>query len=409
MAWIRSCRRIWTVRLVWQRPRGLPRRHLTSSASYRSDKLRILFCGSDAFSCASLVALKDYATSAGNNIASIDVVTRKDKRTGRGLTTISTTPLKTLAESLGLPLHQIDTFTGWKPLNLFPTGEEDHAGINLVVAVSFGLLVPARILKYSQFGGLNVHPSLLPDLAGAAPIQWAIIKGYQKTGVTVQTLHPTQFDGGSVVSQQMVPIQDPETCEFNDLRDQLAPIGAKMLLDVIRGHLYQSRPSSPPAALEQDVGIIKAPRLSTKMMRVDFQKQDSQQILRMSRALPRLWSEAVVAPKDGEDKVADPLRLTIQPSVTLAEPFTDVEVRDVVQRTQPGVAFAVTSRNTNLYDSQSSLNVKAADGVILSINSMVVAGKPVSSPVNAAHRARLFSAPTLTTRHSIYSFEHPLT
>ena len=408
MALGQSCKHIWRVRVVWQQVPRLPRRQFSAAAANHSAKLKILFCGSDAFSCASLLALKDYATSAGSNVDSIDVVTRKDKRTGRGLKTISNTPLKVLAESLGLPLHQIDTFTGWKPSNLFPTGDERNAGISLIVAVSFGLLIPARILRYSQFGGLNVHPSLLPDLAGAAPIQWAIMKGYQSTGVTVQTLHPTQFDGGSIVSQQSVQIRDPETCGFEDLRDQLAPVGAKMVVDIICGGLYQSILSMPPVALDPDIETTKAPRLTTEMMRVDFQKQESQQILRMSRAFPQLWTEVVVTTKNDDDKISHPLRLTIYPSLMLAEPFMDMEVRKILEETQPGVPFAITPRNGSLSDIQGPLKVKAADGVILSINSMVVAGKPVSSPLNAAHRAHLFSKPILTSRCSIHFFQRPL-
>lgn len=63
---------------------------------------------------------------------------------------------KVAAEELRLNVHQIDTFTGWEPPK--PNGEP----INLVIAVSFGLLVPPRILNGAKYGGLNVHPSMLP-------------------------------------------------------------------------------------------------------------------------------------------------------------------------------------------------------------------------------------------------------
>ena len=58
-----------------------------------------------------------------------------------------------MAQELDLKLHEIDTFTGWTP----------PSSINLVIAVSFGLLVPPRILGLAKYGGLNVHPSLLPE------------------------------------------------------------------------------------------------------------------------------------------------------------------------------------------------------------------------------------------------------
>lgn len=102
------------------------------------DPLRILFCGADLFSASSLRALHQESTRAQSGIASIDVVTRKDKRTGRGLKEWTAPPIKAVAQELGLPLHQIDTFTGWNP----PEFSTPPQSIDLVVTVSFGLLVP---------------------------------------------------------------------------------------------------------------------------------------------------------------------------------------------------------------------------------------------------------------------------
>jgi len=68
-------------------------------------------------------------------------------------------PIKQVATALGLPIHQIDTFTGWQPPS--PNGKP----FNLIVAVSFGLLIPARIINAARYGGLNVHPSMLPEQA----------------------------------------------------------------------------------------------------------------------------------------------------------------------------------------------------------------------------------------------------
>jgi methionyl-tRNA formyltransferase len=62
-------------------------------------------------------------------------------------------PIRSIAQELQLKLHEVDTFKGWQPPD----------GINLVIAVSFGLLVPGRILNGAKYGGLNVHPSMLPE------------------------------------------------------------------------------------------------------------------------------------------------------------------------------------------------------------------------------------------------------
>ena len=128
----------------------------SSSSSLGSDPLRILFCGSDEFSCASLSALHKLHREDSDVVRSIDVVVRPPKPVGRGLKELRVLPAQTLAASLGLPVWNRDTFTGWDVPR--PDGED----INLIIAVSFGLFVPPRILQATKYGGLNVHPSLLP-------------------------------------------------------------------------------------------------------------------------------------------------------------------------------------------------------------------------------------------------------
>ena len=90
--------------------------------------------------------------------------------------TCAAVPLKALAESLGLPVHEVDTFTGWDvraPACSLPFAHMltravqmptyNNGSINLIIAVSFGLFVPPRLLNAAKFGGLNIHPSLLPE------------------------------------------------------------------------------------------------------------------------------------------------------------------------------------------------------------------------------------------------------
>lgn len=223
----------------------------------QSDPLRILFCGSDAFSCASLRALHDLKLSdpKGKLIKSIDVLVRPGKPTGRGLKRIAIGPLFHLAEELGLPVHKRDTFTGWDlpaPGHIThpETGEvvkhraahenSHRQPFNLIVAVSFGLFVPPRILGSVRYGGLNVHPSLLPDLRGPAPLQHALLCGRRHTGATVQTLHHKDFDRGDILAQTPYPpgITVPEGCDVQQLHDLLAGEGARLLVETLRGRLH---------------------------------------------------------------------------------------------------------------------------------------------------------------------------
>ncbi|KAI0387139.1 Formyltransferase [Hypomontagnella monticulosa] len=193
----------------------------------KSKPLRILFCGSDDFSCASLEALHREHVDNPGLIQSIDVVVRPGKRTGRGLKVIQHPPLRDLATKLGLPIHERDTFTGW----------DMPKHINLIIAVSFGLFVPPRLLRAAAYGGLNVHPSILPDLRGPAPLQHALLAGRAATGVTLQTLDAERFDHGLALARsKLVPI--PEDDDFAALLSRVTPIGAELLVSGLRESVH---------------------------------------------------------------------------------------------------------------------------------------------------------------------------
>ncbi|KAH8156059.1 hypothetical protein CIB48_g12188, partial [Xylaria polymorpha] len=94
-------------------PTSFCRRWYSAAPEKTSDPLHILFCGSDEFSCASLKALHDEHVRNPDLVRSIDVVVRPGKRTGRGYKVVRDPPIRSLAESLGLQIHERDTFTGW--------------------------------------------------------------------------------------------------------------------------------------------------------------------------------------------------------------------------------------------------------------------------------------------------------
>ena len=180
------------------------------------------------------------------------------------------------AEELDLNTHVIDTFTGWTP----------PVPINLVVAVSFGLLVPPRILDLAKYGGLNVHPSLLPDLRGPAPIHHALLKERPFTGVSIQTLHPKLFDQGMILAQTASPGMKvtPEATPA-ELIETLAIEGATMLVDVLKSGAFV-----PPL---RDVGwysdskgpIDHAGKITKNQREVDFRRDALQDILRVQRVI----------------------------------------------------------------------------------------------------------------------------
>ncbi|KAI2624947.1 Formyltransferase [Hypoxylon sp. NC1633] len=202
-------------------------RELKIKKTKTSEPLRILFCGSDEFSCASLQALYDEHRRDPGLIESIDVVVRPGKRTGRGYKVVQHPPIRELAEKLALPIHERDTFTGW----------DMPQTTNLIIAVSFGLFIPPRLLHQSKFGGLNIHPSLLPDLRGPAPIQHTILAARRHTGVSLQTLHHAAFDRGTVLARSR-PVAVPPDAVYTALRERLQDLGARLLVRGLRARVY---------------------------------------------------------------------------------------------------------------------------------------------------------------------------
>lgn len=263
-----------------------------------SDPLRILFCGSDEFSCASLKAIYEEKNKNKNLIESLDVMVLPPKRVGRGYKTIREVPCKVLAEELGLKIHQRETFTKW----------ELPEATNLVIAVSFGLFVPPRILRSAKYGGLNVHPSLLPDLRGPAPIHHAILRGHQYTGVSLQTLDDKAFDHGTVLAQTSYPgIPIPPGSTVQELTNQLAPIGAQMLGQGLRDGVYlPPRQSAGWKAKELDgEELVHAPKVNKADGQIDWAQWTTEDFARRTRVLGSVWTRAI-------NKKGDIKRLIIQ-------------------------------------------------------------------------------------------------
>jgi len=218
-------------------------------------------------------------------IESIDVVCRPGKRVGRSLKKIRDVPIKAVAQELELPIHERDTFTGWQ----FP--KESAKPINLIIAVSFGLFIPPRVLKASKYGGLNVHPSLLPNFRGPAPLQHTLISGEKYTGVTLQTLDEKTFDHGLILAQTPLPglpIPNHSQCTYPELLDFVTPKAAEILIQGLRDRVFV-----PPLADIRPQGsehdIKHAPKITPEDRHIDWRSWTSVTIGRRHRALGRLW------------------------------------------------------------------------------------------------------------------------
>ena len=179
----------------------------------------VVFMGTPVFAVASLEAL----LKAGQYHIQA-VVTQPDRPKGRGQK-LAETPVKAFALQRGLPVFQplkvkepdfVRQLKEWNP--------------DFIVVAAFGQLLPQEILDIPLYGCINVHASLLPRYRGAAPIQYAIIKGEKETGVTIMRMEKG-MDTGGMYSRVVVPID--EEMNFARLHDTLMEKGAQLLADTL--------------------------------------------------------------------------------------------------------------------------------------------------------------------------------
>ncbi|MDR1668360.1 MAG: methionyl-tRNA formyltransferase [Oscillospiraceae bacterium] len=182
--------------------------------------MRIAFFGTPDFARASLAALLDMPehTVAG-------VFTQPDRAKGRGMK-LTASPVKELAERHGIPVFQPVKMRDGTALTALRSLKPDLAAV-----VAYGRMLPKDMLDEPGLGCINLHASLLPELRGAAPIQWAVARGFAKTGVTTQKM-AEECDAGDILLREETPIGADETA--GDLHDRLRDLGASLLQKTIR-------------------------------------------------------------------------------------------------------------------------------------------------------------------------------
>lgn len=180
--------------------------------------MRVLFWGTPAFALPTLRALQ------GEGHMVVGVVTRPDRPAGRGRP-VRPSPVKELAQDEGLPVLQPERPRGDEVLRALA----DLAPEVSVVA-AYGRFLPRAVLDLPEHGTVNVHPSLLPELRGAAPIPWAIIRGLERTGVTVIRL-VEEMDAGPILYQVAEPIHPEES--GTELAARLSEVGAEALIEAL--------------------------------------------------------------------------------------------------------------------------------------------------------------------------------
>ena len=216
--------------------------------------MRILFMGTPDFAVGSLQALCE---SGKHEI--LAVVTQPDRPKGRGNKLLQT-PVKEYALEQGLTVYQPQKVKTPEFVELLHELQPE-----LIVVAAFGQFLSKEILELPKYGCINVHASLLPKYRGAAPIQYAIIKGEKESGVTIMQMD-IGMDTGAMLDKVVVPIAENTT--MGELHDALREQGAALLLQVIDKIAAGTAVAEP----QDDAQATYATLLDRSMEHIDWSK-----------------------------------------------------------------------------------------------------------------------------------------
>jgi methionyl-tRNA formyltransferase len=207
--------------------------------------MRIIFAGSGEFAVPTLQALLE----AGQEI--VAVYTQPERWAGRGRT-LTPTPIARFVQGRAARLIQTPN-----------VNDETLPPADLMVVIAFGQKIAPAAANHPRLGSVNLHASLLPKFRGAAPINWAIVRGESETGNSIIRL-AARMDAGAILAQSRVSIGDVETA--GELHDRLAVDGARLMLQTA-DDLQAGRAVEIP----QDERLATlAPKLSREFSRIDW-------------------------------------------------------------------------------------------------------------------------------------------
>ena len=219
--------------------------------------MNIVFMGTPDFAVPCLKTLADSTHTVSA------VFTQPDKPKGRGYKMIPT-PVKKAAQEYNIPVYQ--------PLSL-RKGEDAEAGMkvlkelspDLIVVTAYGQILPEEILNLPKYGCINIHASLLPAYRGAAPINWCILNGESKTGVTSMQMDKG-LDTGDMLLRRETEIGENET--YQELYDRLAVMGGEVRADTLKA--VEEGTLSPEK--QDDSLSCYSPMITKSMSALDFSK-----------------------------------------------------------------------------------------------------------------------------------------
>lgn len=237
--------------------------------------MRVVFFGTPAFAVPSLEAL------LGEGFDVVVAVTQPDKPQGRSRSTVVASPVKRVAEAEGVPVLQPE-----RPSDPSFVARLRELAPDVGVVVAYGHILTPALLGVPRRGMVNVHPSLLPALRGAAPVEWAILNGLDETGVTIMQME-AGLDSGPILLQIAHPI-DPDVTG-GELSDHLSEMGAQALVEALA--LLGTDGLTPQP--QESARATYAPKLTRDVARIRW-TEPAERVAQVIRALdprPGAWTE----------------------------------------------------------------------------------------------------------------------
>lgn len=239
--------------------------------------LRIVYMGTPDFAVESLKCLVE----GGYNI--VGVITMPDKPAGRGHK-LQFSPVKQYAVEHGLRLLQPEKLKAPEFIEELRSLKAD-----LQIVVAFRML-PEIVWNMPRLGTFNLHASLLPQYRGAAPINWAVINGETKTGITTFFLKH-EIDTGEVIQQVEVPVAD--TDDVGTVHDKLMALGGKLVVETVDAILAGTIKSVPQENMPVNGELKPAPKIFKETCHIDW-SQPVKKVYDLIRGLspyPAAWTE----------------------------------------------------------------------------------------------------------------------
>jgi methionyl-tRNA formyltransferase len=272
--------------------------------------MRLIFCGTPHFAVPTLKHLL-----AKSDFKVVEVITQPDRPRGRGQQ-LSISPVKEVALAAHLPVHQPEKIRAPEVQQLL-----EKLAPDVIVIIAYGQIIPARLLSIPKHGWINLHASLLPKYRGAAPINWPIVNGETRTGLTTMRID-AGMDTGDILLQREMEIGPNETA--SELTARMSKAGAPLIEETLLGLSAGTIIPRPQNHAEATV----APMLKKEDGRIDWSRPAQEIHNRIRGFAPwpgayttfrrqtcHLWGEPIVDPKSLPAGLLDSPSFVAVPSV----------------------------------------------------------------------------------------------